>query len=206
MILKYLLYLSMVLGAPYLAAQQSANSYKLQYPALIPVLEAGHYGYCDPQGRVRITPQFDEVKFFERDYDFEVFTDNTKRSWGGNTYAWVSRNGERLRIDSTGKIVYTFQQQDFENAPPIVTVGIPPIRLPIVPIRDSLTGLWGLRDTLSSDTLLPCRYTRIWEQYYDQRHAPQYPLVLVSTAKDGLPFFVGLNGKEYIIRKKASHP
>lgn len=191
--LAFILLLSAVFSS---YAQEKGDS--LSYPDLIPIVENGLYGYCDKDKKVIIEPQFEGGTFFGEDLDFYDIKDPKKKIFGSSTYATVWQDGQRMRIDSKGNVVYRYNPDDFNEIRPKESIN-ESIKHSYEKFQDDQTLLWGVHDIATSEVLIPARYN-IHEELYSYFHIPQYPLILVSSPRGGSKFYVGLNGTEYIIR------
>lgn len=189
--LACILLLSTVLSS---YAQEKSDS--LSYPDLIPILENGQYGYCDKDKKVIIEPQFKWATFFEEDLDFHDIKDAKMKIFGSNAYATVWQDGQRMRIDKKGNVVYRYNPDDFNEIRPKESINAS-IKQSYEKFQDDQTLLWGVRDMTTGEVLIPAQYPIIEEELYSYFHVPQYPLILVSPASGDKKFYVGLNGKEY---------
>ncbi|MGB6083389.1 hypothetical protein [Moheibacter sp.] len=185
----------------FLNAQENNNPEELKYPDLIPVLQDGLYGYCDKDLNIMIEVQFERASLFSQDFDFMDIKDPAKKMYESSDYATVYQEGEKLRIDKNGKVVYKYNDDDFNEIRPKEIVGYLPKEQPFEKFLDEKSQLWGVRNPITGENILPAKYSIIWKEYYVRFQTPQYPLVLVETYEDKGSFFVGLNGTEYIIRK-----
>lgn len=189
--LAFILLLSTVFSS---YAQEKSNS--LSYPDLIPILENGLYGYCDKDKKVIIEPQFKWATFFEEDLDFHDIKNPKNKIFGSNAYATVWQDGQRMRIDKKGNVVYRYNPDDFNEIRPKESINAS-IKQSYEKFQDDRTLLWGVRDIATGEVLIPTRYPIIVEELYSYFHVPQYPLILVSPASGEKKFYVGLNGNEY---------
>ncbi|RQP16520.1 MAG: hypothetical protein EAS52_11590 [Parapedobacter sp.] len=186
----------LLLSTVFLGYAQEKNS-DLPYPDLIPVLKNGLYGYCDKDMNVIIKPQFTWGTFFTEDPDFLDIKDAKKKAFGSSDYATVWQDGQRMRIDKNGLVVYRYRQEDFNVISPKESMNPSQSRQPFEKFQDDKTKLWGIRNIDTGDTLIQAQYPIIEEELYSYFHVPQYPLFLVSSLSGENKFYVGLNGVEY---------
>lgn len=170
--LAFILLLSAVFSS---YAQEKGDS--LSYPDLIPIVENGLYGYCDKDKKVIIEPQFEGGTFFGEDLDFYDIKDPKKKIFGSSTYATVWQDGQRMRIDTKGNVVYRYNPDDFNEIRPKESIN-ESIKHSYEKFQDDQTLLWGVHDIATSEVLIPARYN-IHEELYSYFHIPQYPLILV---------------------------
>lgn len=192
------IYLAFILLLPIVFssyAQEKSDS--LSYPDLIPLLDNGLYGYCDKDKNTIIEPQFEGATFFGEDLDFHDIKDPKKKIFGSSAYATVWQDGQRMRIDKKGNVVYRYDPEDFNEISPKESTNPSLPKQPYEKFQDDQTLLWGARDMTTGEVLIPAQYPIIEEELYSYFHIPQYPLILVSPASGDKKFYVGLNGKEY---------
>src|SRR5690606_32711352 len=120
-----------------------------------------------------------------------------KKAFGSSDYATVWQDGQRMRIDKNGLVVYRYRQEDFNVISPKESMNPSQSRQPFEKFQDDKTKLWGIRNIDTGDTLIQAQYPIIEEELYSYFHVPQYPLFLVSSLSGENKFYVGLNGVEY---------
>lgn len=194
--MKIYLVLTLLLSTIFSSYAQEKNE-SLSYPDLIPILENGLYGYCDKDKNIIIEPQFEWASFFGKDWDFDDIKDPKKKIFGSNAYASVWQNGQKMRIDKKGNVVYRYNPEDFNEIQPKESLLPSQSRQPFEKFQDDKTKLWGIRNINTGDILIQAQYPIIEEELYSYFHVPQYPLFLVSSLRGENKFYVGLNGKEY---------
>ena len=194
--MKIYLVLTLLLSTIFSSYAQEKNE-SLSYPDLIPILENGLYGYCDKDKNIIIEPQFEWASFFGEDWDFDDIKDPKKKIFGSNAYASVWQNGQKMRIDKKGNVVYRYNPEDFNEIQPKESLLPSQSRQPFEKFQDDKTKLWGIRNINTGDILIQAQYPIIEEELYSYFHVPQYPLFLVSSLRGENKFYVGLNGKEY---------
>src|SRR5690606_21706518 len=117
--------------------------------------------------------------------------------FGSNAYASVWQNGQKMRIDKKGNVVYRYNPEDFNEIHPKESMIPSQSRQPFEKFQDDKTKLWGIRNIDTGGILIQAQYPIIEEELYSYFHVPQYPLFLVSSLSGENKFYVGLNGKEY---------
>ncbi|SEH95784.1 WG containing repeat-containing protein [Paenimyroides aquimaris] len=114
----------------------------LPYPDLIPILENGLYGYCDKDKNIIIEPQFEGAAFFGEDLDFLDIKVPKKKIFGSSAYATVWQDGQRMRIDKKGNVVYQYNPDDFNEIRPKESINAS-IKQSYEKFQDDQTRLWG---------------------------------------------------------------
>lgn len=72
--------------------------------------------------------------------------------------------------------------------------------LPLSYFRDEKTQLQGIKNRNTGKILIEAKYTMLDKQFDDDIKLNWYPLLLAYSPDDNRKFYVGLDGKEYIIR------
>lgn len=86
-------------------------------PALIPFKKDGKSGFVNQKGKVIIAPIYSNVGFFTEDCNLLNSPNSTVKKFGIQDYASVRLNGEDYRIDSGGKRLYHFKEDDLGQCP-----------------------------------------------------------------------------------------
>lgn len=88
---------------------QSSNMFNdFLLPKLIPFEQNGKYGYCNTNKEIIINIKFDDAYPFNEDMEVQNSSNENLRKYGSENFATVIIKKEKYRIDSAGKIVYTF--------------------------------------------------------------------------------------------------
>lgn len=83
-------------------------------PELIPINRGGLYGYLNSKThKVAIKPKFSSTLFFNEDCNLLNSPNLEVRQYGTADFATAMLHGKTVRIDKTGKVVYTFDKKDF---------------------------------------------------------------------------------------------
>lgn len=168
-------------SSPVKKTASPSPSVKENIPKLIPKKKGNRFGYINQQKKFVLTPSYDLAMFFSEDCNLLNSKNEAVRKYGTANYATVEQNAVIYRINTAGKKVYTYKDED---------LGI--CREAYKPQRYNayiLNGEYGIIDRAQFTDPADAAQFVIYPQY-------QYLFILESTDRD-FPMIVAANDDKF---------